>query len=59
MKKIKKVRCIETGEVYRSTKAAATAINRHYSTLTDCLKGYTKSCAGMHWEYVMEDEELC
>lgn len=50
------VRCIETGEVYPSIRQAALAVDRHFSSLSACLRGSTPRCAGYHWEYVDEEE---
>ena len=52
----KKVRCIETGEIFESTAEAA----RHYglkspSDIAGCCRGTKKSSAGHTWEYIEED----
>lgn len=45
----KKVRCVETGQVFESIKAAAESIGRHPSGITVVLKGRKKTCGGYHW----------
>ena len=52
----KKVRCIETGEIFDSTADAA----RHYNLKTPshiaaCCRGTRKRSAGHTWEYVEEE----
>lgn len=46
------VRCIETGEVYPSAKAASLALGVTPSAVAGVLSGYTKTARGYHWEYV-------
>lgn len=48
----KKVQCIETGEIFNSVTDAANSINRGVNTLSTCLNGRTKTCAGLHWTYI-------
>ena len=50
----KKVRCIETGEVYRSLSDAARAIGYSVANIHHALNS-GKTCKGMHWEYVEEE----
>lgn len=56
----KKVRCVETGEVFESVKAAGAAINRNPSNVSAVLHGRSQTSGGYHWEYVKEnsDEEV-
>ena len=49
----KKVRCIETGEIFDSIKDAAIKYNRNYTNLGRAIKN-NKKFAGYHWEYVKE-----
>ena len=51
----KAVRCVETQEVFVSILHASEAIGRNHSTLSVALKN-GKTCAGYHWEYVLEEE---
>lgn len=48
----KKVQCIETGEIFNSVTEAANSVNRNIATLINCLKGRSKTCGGLHWEYI-------
>lgn len=57
--KKKPVRCVETGEVYESVKAAGAAINRWPANISACLNGKQQTCGGYHWEYVeVKDEKV-
>lgn len=51
----KPVRCVETGEVFESVKAAAAAVNRLPSNISASIKR-KGTCKGYHWEYVKEKE---
>lgn len=53
-KTAKKVRCIELDKVFNSITEAAEFIGRSGSSITACIKGKQKTCAGYHWEYVSE-----
>lgn len=48
----RKVKCIETGEVFPSITAAAQNISRAYSTVANVLRGLKKTAGGYHWEYI-------
>lgn len=47
----KKVRCIETGEIFNSLKEASEKYKRGYTGLSKAIKN-GKTFAGYHWEYV-------
>lgn len=49
----KKVRCIETGEIFESIRAAAIAKGINYGNLAATLKGKHKTCGGYRWECVL------
>lgn len=55
----KKVRCIETDEIFFSVKEAAASIGKSAAALSQHLNGYPhhNSCGGFHFEYVEEKEE--
>lgn len=48
------VKCIETGEIYPSGRAAAKAVNCPPSSICNCCKGIRKRAGGYHWEYYNE-----
>ena len=48
----KKVKCIDTGEIFSCAKEASLKYNVDNSTLSKCAKGKIKSCAGLRWEYI-------
>ena len=51
--KSKKVRCIETDQVYDSIQEAKKATG--ITTISDCLHHRTKTAGGYHWEYVNDN----
>lgn len=54
----KAVRCVETGEIFESISAAAKAVGKNYSTLSEARK-LGKTCAGYHWEFVETEVSAC
>ena len=48
-RKVKKVRCIETGEIYQSALYASKQV---HGDVSRCVKGKRKTAAGCHWEYI-------
>lgn len=55
--KIKKVRCAETGVIYKSANEAAVATGLNKGALYCVLNGKCKTAGGYHWEYVEEENE--
>lgn len=53
-RKAKKVRCIETGEVYNSYREAGMAIGVHHTLVNRVVSGKLESVKGFHFE-VVED----
>lgn len=53
----KPIRCVETGVVYESAKAAADAYDTYRESICKVLRGHQKTHRGLHWEYVKEDEQ--
>lgn len=54
-RKCKRVRCIETGEIFESLQAAANFLGlfrKGSSNLLYALKKSSRTCKGYHWEYV-------
>jgi len=47
----RKVRCIETGVVYESQRAAATATGLRQPKISQCCTGSRRTTGGFHWEY--------
>lgn len=53
LKQSKKVKCIETGEIFSSIAEATKFCGlKSCSTLSDCLKNKNKTAGGYHWEQV-------
>lgn len=48
----KKVKCVETGEVFASVKQAGCFAKVVSTAVSACLKGKTQTAGGYHWEYV-------
>ena len=55
-RRAKPVRCVETGEVYRSQWAAEKATG-FYSVHKVC-QGKYRTCGGYHWRYLTEEERV-
>ena len=51
-KRCRKIRCVETGEIFPSIKTAAERYGLHDSNISVVLTGKKKTCGGYHWEYV-------
>lgn len=51
--KFKRVKCLETGIVYRGLNAAKKATG--ISTIFDCVSKKQKTAGGLHWEYTQEE----
>lgn len=51
--KIKRIHCFETGKIYKNCSEATKAVGLASSkSISACCKGYQKTAAGYHWEYV-------
>lgn len=48
----KKVKCIETGIIYCSTREAERQTGCPHTHISDCAKGKQETCKGYHWEYI-------
>lgn len=48
----RKVRNIDTGQIFASTCAAAESVHRPPTSITRCCRGRRKTCGGYHWEYM-------
>lgn len=53
----RQVKCVETGEVFESIRAAAKWCNVPNSNIVILLKGKGRTAGGYHWIYTDEDEE--
>ena len=51
-KQARKVRCVETGEVFDTIKEAAQAFGIKRCGINHCLAGRSKTAGGYSWEYV-------
>jgi len=57
VRKARKVRCIETGEVYNSVREAGRAIGADVSLISRVLSGKIESAKGFHFEAVEENAQ--
>lgn len=48
----RKIRCVETGEIFPSIKAAAENYGLNSPNISAVLAGKKKTVGGFHWEYV-------
>ena len=48
----KKVRCIDTGQIFESTASAAKSVNVTQSAISNVCRGVRKQCHGFRWEYI-------
>lgn len=46
----KPVKCMETGEVFRSIKTASETMDVNRANIVGCLTGKRKTAGGFHWE---------
>ena len=53
-KRGKKIKCIETGEVFLSIKEATERKKLYTGAIGKCLRGQNKTAGGFHWELVDE-----
>lgn len=53
----RKVRCVETGEVWKNTNQAAKELNIYQSGIYNCCVGRAVSTFGLHFEFVTDEEE--
>lgn len=51
-KHVRKVRCVETGNIYNSVTEAAKAVKGETTNISKCCKNSRFVCKGYHWEYV-------
>lgn len=47
-----KVKCIETGEVFKTVAEAARSVNSTHNAIGRVCRGEGKTCAGLHWCYI-------
>ena len=57
IRKARKVRCIETGEVYNSCIEAGRKLGLPKSAVSKIIRGTQKSAKGLHFEVVEEEEK--
>ena len=54
----KRVRCIETGEIFESLSEAARKYNSRHSDISRACRGLRNVAGGKHWEFVDDDSKL-
>lgn len=50
-KKSKRVICVETGEVFESTRDANRKTGLNHASICQCCNGKQKTCGKLHWKY--------
>lgn len=55
--KEKMVKCVETGEIYKTINEASENIGISSNGISNALKGRCKTSGGYHWEYVEKENE--
>jgi hypothetical protein len=53
----KKVRCIETGEIFLSARKAAEAYHTTHTCISRVCNGERKTTKNLHWEWYMDDTD--
>ena len=48
----KKIKCVETGEIYPSISEAARKNSAHFAAVSRVCHGQQKTANGLHWEFV-------
>ena len=51
-KRVPRIRCIETGEVFDTKSSAAKTIGVSINTITKCINNYENDAKGFHLEYI-------
>lgn len=52
--KCKKVKCVETGEIFSSARKASERVGCTKDAVAMCCRGICNTVGGFHWEYVKE-----
>ena len=52
--RLRPVKCVDTGVVYRSIREAARAVKTSEGNIHSCLSGKTRRAAKLRWEYVQK-----
>ena len=55
-KNFSRVRCVETGEIFKSCAQAAAAVGVVRQSINACLLGHQNTSGGYHWERVYEEK---
>jgi hypothetical protein len=53
LRKERKIKCLETNEVFKSIKEACRKYKLHHSNIIACCNGRRKRCGGLTWLYQM------
>lgn len=54
LKKIRNIKCIETGQVFKTARDAGRAMNIHAGHITEVANGKLNTAGGYHWEWCIE-----
>lgn len=50
--KAKKVMCVETGEIYASSRLAGESVGKKAVSISQAARNSSKTCGGFHWKYI-------
>lgn len=51
------IKCVETGEVFRSIREAARRVNTDEINIRSCLHGRQQTSCGFHWEFYFDKDK--
>lgn len=54
IKHIKNIRCVETGEIFKTAAEASRKMHIHHGHITEAANGKLKSAGGYHWEWCVD-----
>ncbi len=54
LKQIKNIKCLETGEIFKSAAEAGKKMNIHSGHITEVANGKLKTAGGYHWEWCID-----
>lgn len=49
--------CVETGEIFPCMSKASLSVSTNVNSVSDCLRGKSKTAGGYHWRFANDDEK--
>lgn len=53
-KKVYNIRCVETGQIFKTAREASDAMHIHHGHITEAANGKLKTAGGYHWEHYID-----